>query len=263
MNLSTSEAAQEVAVLLRKITAKGLQGTCRAVADRVEEWVLESYFEWTLGIATAGRISRESLGYVRSESNDYAPSAYGDLRRIMRELDIQPGRDVFVDFGSGKGRAVIIAALRPFARVIGVEGSPALNEIARRNVQRARKRMRCQHIEFVTTDAAAYDVPDDTTMVYFASPFSGAILEAVLQNVQASLMRVPRRLSVISHGYDSSNPFEAQIRGSGWLCVRREVRLQRSNCAWIYANSRWTDAAGASTEQTAATPGTRTGTRSS
>ena len=263
MNHSTSEAAQEVAVLLRKIRAKGLQGTCRAVADRVEEWVLESYFEWTLGIATAGRISREELGYERHESNDYSPSAYGDLRRIMQGLDIQPGRDVFVDFGSGKGRAVIIAALHPFARVIGVEGSSALNEIARRNVQRARRRMTCQRIEVVTTDAGAYDVPDDATMVYFASPFSGAILEAVLQNVKASLMRVPRRLSVISHGYDSSNPFETQIRRSGWLCMCREVRLQRSNCAWIYANSRWTDAACASTEHTAVAPSTREGTRSS
>ncbi len=181
----------------------------------------------------------------------------------MQGLDIQPGRDVFVDFGSGTGRAVIIAALHPFARVIGVEGSTALNEIARRNVQRARKRMMCQDIEVVTNDVVAYDVPDDATMVYFARPFNGAILEAVLQNVKASLMRVPRRLSVISHGYDSSNPFETEIRRSGWLCVRMEVRLPRANCAWIYANSRWTDAACASMEHTAMAARKRNGTRAS
>jgi hypothetical protein len=229
--------------LLRKIRAKGVRGVCRAVADRVEESVLEPYFEWSLGISTTGWVSCETLGYQHPDWDDYSPSSYGNIRRIMRALDIQPGRDVLIDFGSGKGRVIVMAARHPFERVIGVDSSPALNDLALRNVERARSRLACQHVEVVTSDAAAYQVPDDATVVYFASPFNGRTLDAVLDNARASLMRTPRRLSVVSHGYDAANPFESRLRKCGWLALRAEVALQRSNCAWIYTNSRWSDIA--------------------
>lgn len=239
MSISITTAARGTSVLLRKIRSKGVRNTCRAVADRVEEWILAPYYEWRLGITTSGRISSEALGYQHPECNHYGPSAYGNIRRIFKALNVQHGKDVFVDFGSGKGRVLILAAMQPFERIIGVERSPDLSDIARHNIERTRRRMTCQHIEVVTADAVAYEVPDDATVVYFANPFGGEILDAVLDNVKASLMRAPRQLSVISHGYDSANPFERQIRMCEWLYLREEVRLQRINCAWIYTNSRW------------------------
>jgi SAM-dependent methyltransferase len=220
--------------------AKGVRGVCRAVADRIEEPLLETYFEWRLGISTKGWVSLETLGYDHPDWDDYSPSAYGNIRRILRALDPRPGSDVFVDFGSGKGRVLVMAARHRFKRVIGVDGSAALNDVARRNIERARSRLACPQIEVVTTDAAAYELPDDATIVYFASPFNGGTLDAVLANVRASLRRRPRRLSVVSHGYDEANAFERQLRTCEWLSLRAEVLLQRSNCAWIYTNSRWT-----------------------
>jgi SAM-dependent methyltransferase len=229
--------------LLRKIRAKGIRGVCRAVADRVEESVLEPYFEWRLGISTTGWVSCETLGYQHPDWDDYSPSSYGNIRRILRALDIQRGRDVLIDFGSGKGRVLVMAARYPFERVIGVDSSAALNDEAQRNIDRARPRLACPRIEVVTSDAAAYPLPDAATMIYFASPFNGGTLDAVLDNARASLMRAPRRLSVVSHGYDAANPFEQQLRRCGWLALRAEVLLQRSNRAWIYTNARWNDRA--------------------
>jgi SAM-dependent methyltransferase len=229
--------------LLRKIRAKGVRGVCRAVADRVEESVLEPYLEWRLGISTTGWVSCETLGYQHPDWDDYSPSSYGNIRRIMRALDIRPGRDVFIDFGSGKGRVIVMAARHPFERVIGVDSSAALNAEAQRNIERARPRLACQQVDVVTADAAAYQVPDAATMIYFASPFNGGTLDAVLDNARTSLMRMPRRLSVVSHGYDAANPFESRLRKCGWLALRSEVLLQRSNCAWIYTNSRWAEPA--------------------
>jgi SAM-dependent methyltransferase len=197
---------------------------------------LETYFEWTLGIATTRTISREALGYQCSEYGYYGPSPYGNIRRILRALDLQAGRDVFLDFGSGKGRAVIAAGLHPFKRIIGVELSPVLHDIACRNLQRARKRLMCQHIEIVRSDAAEYQVPDDATVVYFANPFGVETLGAVLDNIQASLTRAPRSLSVISYGA-YPNPFELTIRACPWLRLREHVTLQRTTYAWIYENT--------------------------
>lgn len=228
------------ATLMRALRTKGLRGTCRAIADRLEEYALEPYSEWRLGITTRGRVLTEALGDDRPDSHPYGASSYGNIRRIMRALNVQPARrDVFVDFGSGKGRVLVLAAMHPFERIIGVERSRELNDIARQNIERARARLTCQRIELVTADAAAYELPDDATIVYFASPFGGVILDAVLDNIHASLVRSPRQLLVVSHGYDAANPFERQIRLRDWLALRTEVSLQRSNCAWIYANSRW------------------------
>lgn len=222
------------------IGAKGLRGTSQAIADRLEEGALEPYWEWKLGISTSGRVSRERLGYHDDACSFYAPTAYGNILRILRALDVRPGtREVLVDFGCGKGRVLAMAARLPFARLVGVERSPELAADTRHNVDRARHHGAFAPVDVVTADAAVYEVPDETTIVYFASPFSGHVLNAVLQNVSASLTRAPRPLRIVSHGYDAANPFERQIRQHDWLTLRAEVPLLRSNCAWIYGNSRW------------------------
>lgn len=226
--------------VLQRIRAKGVAGLARAIWDRVEERLLEGYYERSLGIATSGRLSRQALGYERAEWSEYGASTYGNIRRMMRAIRVDAGRDVFVDVGCGKGRVVIAAARQPFARVIGVELSPTLSEAARLNVARVRPRLVCPRIDIMTAEASAYELPDETTVIYFASPFSGATLDAVLHNIRASLIRSPRRLRIVSHGYDAANPFEQQIRRNEWLTVAAEIPLQRSNAAWIYVNSRWT-----------------------
>jgi hypothetical protein len=89
------------------------------------------------------------------------------------------------------------AAKYPFARVIGVEISAKLNEIARRNIERNRKKLVCTNIELITIDAADFEVPDDLTVAYFYHPFGGDIFETVIGNIIDSLDRNPRRLTLI------------------------------------------------------------------
>jgi cyclopropane fatty-acyl-phospholipid synthase-like methyltransferase len=60
----------------------------------------------------------------------YQASEPQPLRSIMRKLDL-PKDSSFVDLGSGKGRVLLIAAQFGFQRVIGVEFSRELCEIAR------------------------------------------------------------------------------------------------------------------------------------
>ena len=236
----------------RQFRSKGPGWAVRAAFDRLEEWVLERYYERRLGISTRGRHSREELGYAEPDSGFYGPSAYGNIRRIMRALGVEGGREVLIDLGSGKGRVVALAALHPFRRIVGVERSAWLADVGRANLARARHRFVCGEIELVTMDAAVYPLPDDATIVYFASPFSGAVLDAVLDNIQSSLMRAPRPLTIVSHGFGSDNPFERRLRECGWLALRREVPLQRSNSAWFYANSRWNTSPAATVAPTSA-----------
>src|SRR3954466_4607571 len=81
----------------------------------------------------------------------YIPSAWHVLPRALRYLGVSE-QDTFVDFGWGKGRVLQQAANRPFRRVIGVEISPVLAEIARTNLAARARQHRARSVEIVVSD---------------------------------------------------------------------------------------------------------------
>src|SRR5437763_11062946 len=83
------------------------------------------------GMDTAGQEYRSE--HLHTDRVRYEPSGWGYLARALDPAEVGPD-DVFVDFGSGKGRVVYQAGRLPFRRVIGVEVSEELNRIARRNL---------------------------------------------------------------------------------------------------------------------------------
>ena len=126
----------------------------------------------------------------------YAPSAWYVLPRALRYLGVSD-RDVFVEFGCGKGRVVHQAARRPFRRVVGVEISPVLAEAARSGLAARRHQHRCRDVEIVVADVTAFRVPDDLTVGYFYYPFTGQTFESVLRGIVESIDRNPRRVRLI------------------------------------------------------------------
>ena len=146
----------------------------------------------------------------------YSPSPWWTLPRALRFLGVSD-RDTFVDFGCGKGRVVHQAAKRPFRRVIGVEISPALAEIARANLATRRHQHRCPNVEIVVADAKEFRVPDDLTIAYFWHPFKGETLEAVLRGIVDSIDRHPRRVRLIYLG-----PHGAEVLATGRFRLLKE-----------------------------------------
>jgi len=149
----------------------------------------------------------------------YVPSAWHVLPRALHYLGAGE-HDTFIDFGCGKGRIVHQAARRPFRRVIGVEISPLLGDAARAVVAAGRKRHRCRDVEIVVGDATRFEVPDDLTIAYLYDPFRGEILDAVLQNIIASVDRRPRPVRIIY-----VHPVEAgRVLGTGRFRLLTEQR---------------------------------------
>jgi SAM-dependent methyltransferase len=178
-------------------------------------------FERRLGIRTDGWIELAELNLPSEHRVHYQPSAWLTLPRALRRGEVAP-EDVFIDFGCGMGRVVLEAALRyRFARVIGVELSPQLADLARRNVERNRGRLRTSRVEIVTADVLAYPIPDDVTVAFFYNPFLGPIFAHVVRGLLASVDRAPRRLRIIYN-----NPYEeAQLLATGRI---RRVSSGRS-----------------------------------
>lgn len=159
---------------------------------KAARWLANRIFE--RGVDTAR--PEIELDHFHRDRTHYLPSGWFDLRRALRKRDVSP-TDVFIDFGSGKGRIVYQAARYPFARVIGVEISAKLNQVAQANIERNRRKLACKNIELVTTDAAAFEVPDDMTVAYFYHPFEGETFARVMENIIASLDRNPRQLTIV------------------------------------------------------------------
>lgn len=168
----------------------------------------EKYRDWRLGIRTAGDIDASDLG-LGAECVQYQPVNYRCLDVMFSHLDICEN-DVFLDYGCGKGRAVIVAAMNPLGRVIGVELSPELSKAARENVDRAACRLACSDVEVVTTDASGYKVPRDVTVVFLFNPFTGSILTAVQQKIYESILDAPRRVRIVyMHPTKQENAFDS------------------------------------------------------
>ena len=195
---------------------------------RVASWVVPRLFERGDFLETAQEARLEDYRLDDPERVRYVPTSRFVVPRVLRRIGVRPD-DVFIDFGSGKGRVVYQAAQFPFKRVIGVEIAEELNRIARYNVDHNRKRLACEDVELVTEDAARYQVPDDVTVAYFYHPFEGQIFARVIDNLVASLDRSPRQLRVIY----------LYPKGADYLLETGRFELERKMRAPRPALSQW------------------------
>jgi SAM-dependent methyltransferase len=169
-----------------------------SVATRFErqlsrlEWQADRVFD--RGLHTSGLVDAPDTDY--SDGAPYLPSAWHVLPRALRAVGACD-RDVFVDFGCGKGRVVHQAARWPLRKVIGVEASPELANFARALISAHSAKHRCRDVEIVVCDAARFPIPDDVTIAYLFASFGSQTLDAVLRNLIESIDRHPRRLRLI------------------------------------------------------------------
>lgn len=186
----------------------------------------ERYYEYRLGIVSSRFIKLSELGIDDSLCGNYAPVKYRTFFKMMNSIEIGE-HDVFLDYGSGMGRAVIAAAATyPLKRAIGIDISPELTRFAMHNLKNARERLQCNNVEFLTTDATSYVPSADVTIVFFNNPFKGSVLSAVVDNIHSSLVRQPRRLTIIyvnPRNYKTADAdFEQYAKQSPWLVKTKE-----------------------------------------
>ena len=133
------------------------------------------------------------LDLEHEERREHYPTSLEDFRRMEVFLRPRGQGEVFLDYGAGLGQAVILAAMLPFQRVIGIELSPILASRAQENISTCQHKFRCKDIEVVVTDATSFEIPQDVTTIYFNNPFAGKILEHVLDNIKSSHQRRAKR----------------------------------------------------------------------
>lgn len=136
----------------------------------------------------------------RSEASRYQgtdPRLVGDLFAMLPTAAID---STFVDYGCGKGRVLILAALHGFKRVIGVEFAPELAEISRHNLRRGTPPERAECFEVFQGDAADFSPPPGPLTVFFYNPFQGDTLSKVARTLQIHALqhKAPVRLVYVN-----------------------------------------------------------------
>jgi SAM-dependent methyltransferase len=117
--------------------------------------------------------------------------------KLLRSLSL-PKDSVFVDFGSGKGRVLLLAAHHGFKRVVGVEFSPQLCALARSNIAAFSKvAPLASPIEVIEADATRFEIGAGLNVFYLYNPFDPPVLSRVLDNLRRSVESAPRKLWLI------------------------------------------------------------------
>ena len=163
-------------------------------------------FDELLGVDTSGLIYDLPSGHEHDiHNNGYfavAPSVFrGVVEAVQQRLQLDLSRFTFVDIGSGKGRALLLASDYPFREIIGVELSPALDRTARANLAlyaRTRSGDRDRPpITCVCGDAGAFSWPSGPLLVYMWNAFTRPVLEQMFSNLETTLRQEPRDLYLI------------------------------------------------------------------
>jgi hypothetical protein len=161
-------------------------------AERQRDIQFDSFY----GTDTGGRVALRSLT-IQSEHISHGRLYTGvrpDLfSRLLDELPVESSSFTFIDYGSGKGRALLLAGLRPFRRVVGIEFAEELCNVARRNVEvLATKNLLKAPIEVVQADAATYTPPPTGLVCFFFNPFEELVMTRVIDAIERSLLIHPR-----------------------------------------------------------------------
>lgn len=181
--------------LRNKVKREGAFNSFVQICLSVESHVFDKKY----GVDTHRNISLVDLGVTNENvqfGRQYQPILVNHLRKILGSIEFTKD-DVLVDFGSGKGRVLLISSMFPFKRVVGVEFSDRLCSIARDNVERFNPPRKLCPIEIHCIDAAEYAIKDDETIFFFFNPFDRVVMQSVINNIEVSYSRSPRKIKLV------------------------------------------------------------------
>jgi len=181
---------------MASLRERGWTGTIAAVLAKSKDF----FFDLKYGTDTRGWAHLEGMDF--SSSNKARATHYQPTSVAMSQYAfnvIRPGiESVFIDLGCGKGRVLFLAYFRGFKRVVGVEFSPQLCRIAKKNIEILEQKLgRKVDIEIRELDVTDYPWRDDETVIFLFNPFDSVVLNKVLDAIQSSLERRPRQAWII------------------------------------------------------------------
>ena len=212
-----------------------LEKLIHRIVTRLSRLIQERRF----GIHSEAEVGLDQFGVTDKGCHHYNGTNYFRFWQLMRHVKVRKQKDVFLDFGSGMGRVVVLAATYPFRKVIGVELIEEFHSIAHENVRKAMPRLRCRDIELCNVDARSYRILPEVTVIYLWNSFGGEVLARVFSNIRESLEESPRAMRILyttppdaDQHYVTLNRIKSELP---WLPEPQRLRLGPELNAAIYS----------------------------
>lgn len=190
---------------------KGVARTISIIANRIFDY----HFDFKYKTDTRSKISLKDLtvtGENKEHGSFYQPTMALSFKRLLDTVPLPP-ESVLVDFGCGKGRVLLLAVLRGIRKAVGIEFSPELCEIARKNIKIVEQATGSRlDITVIEGDVTHYEIEDDQNVFFLFNPFDDVVLEAVVKNIKKSLQGKPREIAIIYY-----NPVHSHILDNSFL----------------------------------------------
>lgn len=169
-------------------------------------------FDRRYGLDTAQLVYPAALGIAAGDAEqsiEYEPCIPEVLAGALSSLPIRYQDYVFVDVGSGKGVGLLSASLFPFKRIVGIEWSKRVAEIARENVRKfVHRRQACRSIEALDGDATVYALPHEPLVIFLYNPFKEPLVRRFLDNLGRSLEQCLRHVVIVYYNPVCRQVFE-------------------------------------------------------
>lgn len=143
------------------------------------------------GVETHKAVYLTALKYdgpSAADAQPYEPIAERDFQSALDALPPDRDRLIFVDLGSGKGRALLLAAKAGFGRIIGVEYSSDLHAKAAQNLAAAAKHVpHAYRVSLLNADAGDFAPPKGRVVYYLFNPFGDQVMRRVLDRLERAV----------------------------------------------------------------------------
>jgi hypothetical protein len=157
----------------------------------------------------------------------YQPAYIWHLKKIMNCLDIKSS-DKLLDYGSGKGAAMLFFSQYPFGEIAGVEYDEALHETAVENFQKKG----LTHLVSHNGNATLFTDIDNYNYFFFFNPFLNEVMESTIEQIRQSLIRNPRKITILYQNPQERNlfansklfPYRMSCFVSSWINVDKYGR---------------------------------------
>lgn len=226
-------ARQELASKTREL---GFLGVIRHVTRKIVRGLRSRFagtgsadvFDAKYGTDTAKTVGVWALDIPRNKLEHAHRYETIDPERLVdnfRAIEISHQDFVFIDFGSGKGRTLLLASLFPFKEIIGVELSAVLCNVANRNIAIYKEAsQKCHKVRSLCMDVTDFQLPTANILLYLFNPFDEHVMAKVVAMMEQFVRHSSNQVYVLYHHpahksvWDKSDIFE-EITAKNWFAV--------------------------------------------
>ncbi|MCX6243074.1 MAG: class I SAM-dependent methyltransferase [Bacteroidetes bacterium] len=173
----------------------------RGILNALRAFYSKYWFEIRYGLKMNPSMKRDFFGKGKTMQQGhtwYEPISHYTFDRMMKSLDWNFRESTFMDFGCGKGAALLLASRYGFKKCMGVEYNQSLADDCMSIIGKFIKRTKREFThEIICCDATTYVIPPDVNVFYFFNPFDSALMDIVMQNIDLSLAVAKRPILVL------------------------------------------------------------------